>query len=99
VREANGKLVADVEMIARRTHAMQIPVTGAKPGGVRGSPSNGLLGHTDCSGSGGVRSGTPSMSAGDSDDWLGMIDPHMLDLMVRDDVIDAVGNMDDIQLF
>ena len=99
VREANGKLVADVEMIARRTHAMQIPVTNAKPGGVRGSPSNGLLGHTDCSGSGGVRSGTPSMSAGDSDDWLGMIDPHMLDLMVRDDVIDAVGNMDDIQLF
>ena len=101
VREANGKLVADVEMITGRTNGpLTVTTTNTKPReDLPDSPSNGLLGHADRAGSGGVGSGTPSISAGDSEDWLGMIDPQMLDLLVRDDVIEAVGNLDDIQLF
>ena len=44
-------------------------------------------------------SGEQTLSAQGSDDWLGMMDPQMLELMVNDNVIDAIGNMDDIQLF
>jgi hypothetical protein len=60
-----------------------------------GFPPDGILGHSDRAGSG----GTTSLSGGDSGDWIGMIDPQMLDLLVQDDVLDAVGNLEDIQLF
>ena len=48
-------------------------------------------------GSGGFSTG--ALSGDNSDDWLGMIDPQMLDLMVNDNVLDAIGNIDNIQLF
>ncbi len=97
VREANGNLVADVGMITGRKNVPQTNVASAskQSDDPEGFPPDGILGHSDRAGSG----GTTPLSGGDSEDWLGMIDPQMLDLLVQDDVLDAVGNLEDIQLF
>lgn len=136
VRQPNGKLVANYQMISgrqksrnrgsntneRRKHdgnggnglvdvvskdgmdvSMPIGFVTAAPNTSHDVRVNEGLAHqvdnAGNAGSGGSGGLGATLSAGDSEDWLGMIDPQMLDLMVNDNVLDAVGNIDDIQLF
>jgi len=113
IRQADGTLVADYAAIAENELRREMAAAGQREsrrgGGVGGSAPRAQTGPSASpfeGAAGGPRvtddgrnSGDHTLSAQGSDDWLGMIDPQMLELMVNDNVIDAIGNMDDIQLF